>query len=194
MTAEGWTALSDVVLGVGTFALAFSLKPETPFLRTWMALFIALAGSAFFGALYHGIDSLKNQNIWTLTSSTSTASIFLFFMTAVCMTRPAWAWLAGAWPIAAMFGFVVGGMIAHGPFYYVSIVAGVMSLAAAIVLRWSPLAVTRGWIYTGLVITVVGLILQARLGKEGIFNNNVIFHIFQFIANLCFFFAARAGK
>jgi len=196
MSGETWTAASDVVLAGGTLSLAFLTEfKKPPFLRTWLSLFITLALAAAFGAFYHGFDSLRIQSMWTLTSAASTASIFAFLTCCICLAKPDWQWLGSLWPLTGLFGFITGAMLAGGPFWHVSLTAGVVSLIGAFLLTYSPLKESARWIWVGLAVTILGLLSQKALPhRDDFMNNNVIFHLLQVVGNVCFYRAASLSS
>jgi predicted membrane channel-forming protein YqfA (hemolysin III family) len=108
------------------------------------------------------------------------------------LAKPQLKWLKLAWPGAVLLGLVVGALIAQGPFFYVSIVAGVVSLLSAIVVKSSKDEKARFWIWAGLMVTIGGLVFQKVLKTEGALNNNVVFHIMQLVGNFCFYQSAKS--
>lgn len=190
MSNETAAAVTDVILCAGTFLLGLKIGPVRA-RQTWMAFFHSLALAAALGALYHGIESFHTPQFWGIVSCVSTASAFLFLAASACATRPYWTFLAWLWPIMGIFGFLLGGALAPMPFYYISIVAGLCTVGSAVLLQRAPSKYARNWIYMGLGLTVLGLVVQKISTGQGLMSGNSLFHILQLAGNILIWNGAR---
>jgi hypothetical protein len=190
MSNETAAAITDIALCMGTFALALKIGPVRC-QRTWSAFFFALAAAAGLGALYHGVERFHTPQFWGIVSCMSTASAFLFLAACACATRPQWLFLSWLWPLMGIAGILLGGVLAPLPFYYISIVALMCTLGAALLLQKAPSAAVRKWIYSGIGITIFGLVIQKISSGEGLFSGNSLFHLLQLAGNWMIWTGAR---
>lgn len=190
MSAEFATAVSDVILSLGTLFLTLKFKGGRG--RTaWRAFFFALAASAGFGALYHGMENFKAPSFWVLVSAASMTSSFLFFAACAISGKPSWRWLSWSWPFFALGGIVAGVALSTSPFWMITASSTVIIFASLYVLQGSPSKECRQWIMLGIGVTILGFIVQMIFPKEGALNNNVLFHFFQLAGNFCLWFGAK---
>jgi hypothetical protein len=183
VSSETATYLSDIVLAAGTFFLGMTVGPRKN-ARTWTALFVMLALSAGFGAIYHGTLRFHSPEFWVLVSTTAVASAFLFLAASLTIAQPHWKWLGWLWPMLGLGGFLLGGLLSHFPFYYISIVSGICLILSVFALIGSPLTQARNWLFLGIAVTIAALVCQK-------FANNAAFHFLQLAANMCFWMGAR---
>jgi hypothetical protein len=190
MTADTATTLTDVVLAAGTFALGLKVQPCRG-QRTWSAFFILLAVAAASGAVYHGTVRFHTHEFWTLVATTSTSSAFMFFAACACVAKPSWKWLTWTWPIFAVVGLLVGGLLAPAPFWYISVAAGVCMLMALLILPYAPSKKARNWIYAGVAASICGLLAQRFVSGDGLLSHDAVFHELQLIGNFLIWKGAK---
>jgi hypothetical protein len=190
MSQETATAISDIALSLGTFALALTVGQQKTF-RTWTALFFMLALAAALGAVYRGVGKFHTKEFWVLVSTTTVSSAFLFLSACLCVARPNWKWLHWLWPLAGTAGLLLGGQLAPFPFWYLSIVSGICLFLSLLVLQKSPSRTARNWIYCGIIATILGLVVQKTTHIEGILSHNSLFHFLQLAGNVFFWVGAR---
>lgn len=190
MTTETATAISDVLLSAGTFGLGLTVGPKKNY-RAWSALFITMAIAAALGAIYHGMIRYHTREFWTCVAISSTASGFLFLGASICSVKPQWTWLHWMWPLMALVGLLVGGLLAPYPFWTISAVSGLCMVAAVFILKKAPSASARKWIYFGVATIVLGLGAQQFGESEGPMNHNVVFHYLQLLGNTFIWMGAR---
>lgn len=182
LSAELATAASDLLLCLGTFYLALIFKGSRG-VHTWRSFFFALAIAAGFGALYHGFDKFHYQSFWVLVSVASMSASFLFFAACSVSGRPSWTWLGLLWPGYAVLGVIVGSILSNYPFWAITGTTVVLIFLSLYVLQGNPYKACRQNIFIGIGITILGFIFQKALPRDGIWNNNVIFHLMQLIGN-----------
>ena len=181
--AEFAVALSDVILSVGTFILGMTLKRRSHS-KIWTALFVLLSLAAGLGAIYHGLDRFHTREFWVLVSTMTTSSAFLFLSAILTVYKPQSKIFGWWWPIFGLAGLLLGGILSPFPFWYISVVSGVCLLISILLLTKSPLKSARNWIFIGIGVTLLGLVLQKTAG-------NTIFHYVQLTANGCFWLGAK---
>jgi hypothetical protein len=182
--SETATAISDVFLAGGTFALGM-LIPSKPNSKTWVALFVTLALSAACGALFHGTIRCHTPAFWVIVTATAVASAFLFLASSLTVAFPSKKEFNWLWPAFTLVGILIGSLISQQPFYFVSIASAPCLALSVFVLTKSPKHKARNWIYIGVALTVAALISQTLF-------NNVVFHYTQLGANFCFWRGARS--
>jgi len=176
-------ALSDIILSGGTFSMAMLLKKRAHS-KIWSVLFVLLALAAGLGAIYHGLQRFHTREFWVLVSTTTTASAFLFLSATLTVYKPQSKIFANVWPILAVAGLLLGGILSPFPFWYISVASGVCLLLSVLLLAKSPLKTARNWMFSGISLTILGLVLQKTVG-------NAVFHYVQLGANFCFWLGAR---
>jgi hypothetical protein len=190
MSAETATAISDVILCGGTLYMGLNVGSR-PTARTWSATFIALSLAAGLGALYHGVSTFHTPQFWVLVACSSVASAFLFFASCMSLAKPSWKPLNMLWPLMIVAGVLVGGVLASYPFWSISLVAGAATILSCFLIRNASNKKSRDTIYLGVGLTILGLVAQKVLPANVDFNNNVMFHLLQFLGNFMFWRAAR---
>jgi hypothetical protein len=183
MSSELTAAISDVVLSVGTFVLGMNIGKRKAS-RTWTALFLNLAFASALGALYHGLGQFHTREFYAIVAALSTSSAFLFLSAVLTMTRPSSSWLPWLWPILGAVGLLVGGVLSEFPFWSISIVSGLCLLYSVFLLARAPASKARKWIYFGVALTIIALVIQKTVG-------NGAFHYTQLCANFLFWIGAR---
>jgi hypothetical protein len=176
-------ALSDIILAFGTFVLGMLLKRKKTS-QVWVVLFIILAFSAGLGAIYHGLIKFHTREFWVLVSTSATASAFLFLAAVLTVHKPQSKIFSWSWPLIGLAGLLLGGILSPFPFWYISVVSGICLLVSVLLLLNSSPTTARNWIFIGIGITVLALVLQKLAG-------NTIFHYTQLAANLCFWLGAK---
>jgi len=190
MDAESAAAGTDVVLAGVTAVLGGSLI-AAPARRGWAALFGWMAVSAALGAAYHGVDAWRTDALWRVVSGFALATGPAFLWACVTPASRWWRERSRSWPAWTAAGFAVGVALAGFRFYWVSAVAGACVLAAAVAIARTGRRDYRVRVYAGILITAVGLVVQAVLSGPGPWSGNAVFHVVQIAANVAFWSAAR---
>ncbi|MDZ4676264.1 MAG: hypothetical protein SGI74_02040 [Oligoflexia bacterium] len=190
MDNETATALTDVILSFGTIALGLTVGPRK-FKHLWMAFFIMLSIAALLGAIYHGTVQFHTPSFWILVSISSVTSAFLLLAACISVTKPNLPWLNIFWPVLGFIGILIGGLVAPLPFIYISIVSGFCLITAALTLTKAPASKARSWIYTGMAVTIFGLVIREVTNFDGLLSRNALFHLIQLAGNFLFWKGAR---
>ncbi len=190
MTNELAATLTDVLLAWATFVMGLTVGKRKS-LYTWSAFFLMLGLAAGLGAIFHGTSKFHTPEFWVLVSCTSTASSFLFLAACLCVYRPEWFFLSWLWPAFGLAGILLGGILAPMPFWYISVVTGIITFFSTVLIKSSPSKESRNLIYAGIIATMLGLVAQKITNFDGICSHNSLFHLLQLAGNFLFWLGAK---
>lgn len=181
---EPMTAVTDGIMALVTIFLAAWLFAHARGRKTvslWAWAFVAMAGAAFTGALYHSIRVALPMPgpsvLWKIVPVTTGAAMFFFGCAAATawLRRPRVAIVL----LAVQFAACVALTVKINAFWVAVADAGPVLLALLI----GALAHRARWIAAGVIVTGVAAGVQAMKALQlGPFDHNDLFHLIQIAA------------
>ncbi|HTR18759.1 MAG TPA: hypothetical protein VMH91_02145 [Candidatus Paceibacterota bacterium] len=202
MIHDPFVSFTDLLLSIEAGIFAFWIARHAPrgTLRTLVtALFTALTGASFFGALFHAFFPLQVATsggwyMWILTTCwLGAVAVMLYALSVHCIFGP--RVLRVVWiPLLALFVVYEYCIVAVD--YHYSTVIDFYAPALAIFsfyALWKALTSTSGWgvVFFGAALTAVAALAQSSTIEIGPLDHNAIYHVLQALALALLFIGFR---